>query len=161
MTYKNGVKEYVLTGVLFGVPMGLLFGLIHFDWLLGVISGVFSGVLYALLILIFLKRQEKKYNKKRLELAQERRIICDGAATVSGNGGWMFLTEYGLEFYPHKLNLSTQEVLIPISTIQSVSINKNQIVINANGIVFPILVTHNKEWKKQIEDVLLFRSESM
>ena len=154
MTYKNGVKEYVLTGVLFGVPMGLLFGLIYFDWLLGVISGVFGGVLYALLIFIFLKHQEKKYNKKRLELAQERRIICDGAATVSGNGGWMFLTEYGLEFYPHKLNLSTQEVLIPISTIQSVSINKNQIVINANGIVFPIHVTHNKEWKKQIEAAL-------
>ncbi len=159
MTYKNGAKEYFLTGVLFGVPMGILFGFIYFDLLLGVLAGVFSGALYALLIFAFIKFQEKKYDKKRMELALERRIICDGAATIGGNGGWLFLTEYGLEFYPHKVNLSTQEIMIPISTVQSVGINKNQIIVCANGITFPILVTHSKEWKWQIENALIYRFE--
>lgn len=29
---------------------------------------------------------EKKFDKKRAEIAGERKIICDGAATVHGNG---------------------------------------------------------------------------
>mgnify|MGYP003301071729 CR=1 FL=1 len=38
MTYKNGIKEYALTGVMFGVPMGILFGLMHLSLLLGIIT---------------------------------------------------------------------------------------------------------------------------
>ena len=154
MTYKNGIKEYALTGVMFGVPMGILFGLMHLSLLLGVITGFLCGFLFAFLIFLFVKYQEKKFDKKRTEIAKERKIICDGGATINGNGGWMFFTENGIEFYPHKINISTKEIVIPTNTIESVKTNKNQILVSANGKTIAIVVSHNKEWKKQIEDAL-------
>ena len=154
MTYKNGLKEYALTGVMFGVPMGILFGLMHLSLLLGVITGFLCGFLFAFLIFLFVKYQEKKFDKKRTEIAKERKIICDGGATINGNGGWMFFTENGIEFYPHKINISTKEIVIPTNTIESVKTNKNQILVSANGKTIAIVVSHNKEWKKQIEDAL-------
>ena len=96
MTYKNGIKEYALTGVMFGVPMGILFGLRQLSLLLGVITGFLCGFLFAFLIFLFVKYQEKKFDKKRTEIAKERKIICDGGATINGNGGWMFFTENGI-----------------------------------------------------------------
>lgn len=158
MTYKNGVKEYVLTGVLFGVPMGILFGIIYFDLFLGIFSAILCGLLYTLLIFAFLKFQEKKYDKMRIEIAKERRIICDGAATVYGNGGWMFLTEMGIEFRPHKINFSTNDIMIPISIIKTVQTKRNRLVINTTDYTVSVIVTHSKEWKKQIEDALAAHS---
>ncbi|MBQ5808858.1 MAG: hypothetical protein IIW21_03775 [Clostridia bacterium] len=154
MTYKNGIKEYALTGVMFGVPMGILFGLMHLSLLLGVITGFLCGFLFALLIFLFVKYQEKKFDKKRAEITKERKIFCDGAATINGNGGWLFFTENGLEFYRHKINISTKEIVIPINTIKTVNTYRNQIIINAGENPVVILVSHNKEWKKQIEDAL-------
>lgn len=154
MTYKNGIKEYVMTGVLFGAPMGLLFGLMYFDFILGIISGVVCGILFAFLIFLFVKFQEKQFAKKRAEMEKERRIICDGGATLDGNGGWMFFTDIGLEFYPHKMNLSTKEVIIPASAIDGVRTAKNQLIISTDGKDVAIVVSHNKEWKKQIESAL-------
>ena len=154
MTYKNGIKEYALAGVMFGVPMGFLFGFMHRSLLFGIIAGFFCGFLFTLLIFLFMKYQEKKFDKKRTEIARERKIICDGVATINGNGGWMFFTENGIEFYPHKINISTKEIVIPMNTIESVKTNKNQILVQANGKTIAILVSHNNEWKKQIEDAL-------
>ncbi|MBE6595727.1 MAG: hypothetical protein E7644_08015 [Ruminococcaceae bacterium] len=154
MTYKNGIKEYTLTGVIFGVPMGILFGLIHLSLLLGIITGFLCGFLFTLLIFLFMKYQEKKFDKKRTEIAKERKIICDGAATINGNGGWLFFTENGIEFYPHKINISTEEIVIPMNTIESVTANKNQILVRASGKTVEIVVSHNKGWKKQIEGAL-------
>ncbi len=155
MIYKNGIKEYTLTGVLFGIPMGIAFGFMHLDLLLGIISGILCGFLFALLIFIFVKYQEKKFDKKRIEIAKVRKIICDGPATINGNGGWLFFTENGLEFYPHKINFSTKELLMPINTIKKVNTYRNQITINAGENPVIILVSHNKEWKKQIDALLV------
>jgi len=41
----------------------------------------------------------------------------------------MFFTEYGLEFYPHKINISQKNLMIPINSIKSVKTNKNQIIV--------------------------------
>ena len=155
MTYKNGIKEYTMTTLLFGVPMGFLFGLKHQSALLGVISGILCGCLFTLLTFLFVKRQEKKYDKKRIEIAKERKVICDGGATVQGNGGWMFFTDYGLEFYPHKINLSKDDLIIPINTIKSVETNKNQLIVDTTeNLKFAIVVSHNKEWLKQIKQYI-------
>lgn len=155
MIYKNGVKEYTLTTFLFGIPMGILFGIMTWDVLNGVIFGVLGGLLFTLLMYSFIKFQEKKYDKMRLEIARERKIICDGAATIQGNGGWMFFTEKGLEFYPHKLNVSRDSMMIPISEIKSVSTNKNQIIVDSTSdSKLIIVVSHNEEWMKQIQSYI-------
>ena len=152
MIYKNGIKEYLLITVLFGVPTGIIYGLFKFNLLAGVVYGVLSGLLFTLLMFVFIKIQEKKFNQKRIEIAEERKIICDGGATVNGNGGWMFLTEKGIEFYPHKINFSTEEIIIPTNMIEAVKTHKNQIVVStANKSTVAIVVSHNKEWKKQIQ----------
>ena len=154
MTYKNGIKEYSLSAALFGIPMGVIHGLGKASVIQGVIYGVICGVLFALFLFIFISITEKKFDKKREEIAKERKIICDGAATINGNGGWMFFTEYGIEFYPHKINFSTKEIIIPINTIESVKTHRNQIIVSADGKAVAILVSHNSEWKEQIDAVL-------
>ena len=106
MTYRNGIKEYFSTGILFGIPMGLFFGLVHLNLIVGLIGGIMSGALFAFLIFLFCKVMEKKFIKKHEEISRERKIICDGGATYEGLGGWLFFTENALEFYPHKINYS-------------------------------------------------------
>ena len=159
MVYKNGLKEYSLTTVLFGVPTGILLGLSKLSFMVGVVSGILSGLLFTLLMFLFIKVQEKKFDKKRIEIAKERRIICDGGATINGNGGWMFLTENGIEFYPHKINISTKEIKIPVSMIEAVKAQKKQIRVTANGKTIAIVVSQNKEWKKQIESTIVNYSQ--
>lgn len=152
MTYKNGIKEYTMTTLLFGGPMGLWYGLVSQSALLGVISSIFCGCSFTLLIFLFVKKQEKKYDKKRFEISQKRQIICDGGANVQGSGGWLFFTEYGLEFYPHKFNISQKGLMIPMSEIELVKTNKNQIIVDTTKKeTFTIVVSHNKEWAEQIK----------
>lgn len=156
MIYRNGIKEYSLMALLFGIPMGLLFGIRSLSLIVGVIFGVLSGFLFAFLMFLFVKFQEKKFDKKREEIAKERKVICDGGATVQGTGGWMFFTEQGIEFYPHKINFSQENLMIPMNMIESVKTNKNQIIINTTeNLTFAIVVSHNKEWKQQIESALV------
>lgn len=155
MTYKNGIKEYTISTLLFGGPMGFLYGIMNQSALIGVISGIFCGCFFTLLIFGFVKIQEKKYDKKRFEIAKERKIVCDGGANVQGNGGWMFFTEYGLEFYPHKINISQKGLMIPISVIKSVKTNKNQLIVDTiENSTFAIVVSHNKEWVEQIKQYI-------
>lgn len=156
MTYKNGIREYLLLAVCYGVPMGIIFGLWQKSVLVGIISGAMCGILYGVIMFLFVKSQEKKFDKMREQIASERKIICDGGATLHGNGGWLFLTEYGLEFYPHKVNFSRQEMRISLKSINAASVLGKSILISVkestNAIT--IIVTHNKEWQKQITDAV-------
>ena len=152
MVYKNGMREYFMTTLLFGIPIGLLQGLVHRSILLGATAGIFCGVSFSLLLFLFVKIQEKKYDKKRLEIARERKIVCDGGATIQGNGGWLFLTDYGLEFYPHKINVSQKDLMISKSTIKSVKTNKNRLVVDViDNTTIEFVVSHNKEWLEQMK----------
>ena len=156
MTYKNGIREYLLLAVCYGVPMGIIFGLWQKSVLVGIISGAMCGILYGVIMFLFVKSQEKKFDKMREQIASERKIICDGGATLHGNGGWLFLTEFGLEFYPHKINFSRQEMRISLKSINAASVLGKSILISVkestNAIT--IIVTHNKEWQKQITDAI-------
>jgi hypothetical protein len=156
MTYKNGIREYLLLAVCYGVPMGIIFGLWQKSVLVGIISGAMCGILYGVIMFLFVKSQEKKFDKMREQIASERKIICDGGATLHGNGGWLFLTEYGLEFYPHKVNFSRQEMRISLKSINAASVLGKSILISVKEYTnaITIIVTHNKEWQKQITDAV-------
>jgi len=155
MTYKTGFKGYFLLGVCYGVPMGVVFGLMFMSAVLGLVTGVLAGVLFGGGMFLASKIAERKFDKKRAEIAAQRRIICDGAATIQGNGGWMFLTDFGIELYPHKLNFSTKELMLPLAMIAGVRTKGNKIVIATwDRIEFHIVVAKNKEWKAQIENAV-------
>jgi hypothetical protein len=136
--------------------MGIIFGLWQKSVLVGIISGAMCGILYGVIMFLFVKSQEKKFDKMREQIASERKIICDGGATLHGNGGWLFLTEYGLEFYPHKVNFSRQEMRISLKSINAASVLGKSILISVKEYTnaITIIVTHNKEWQKQITDAV-------
>ena len=156
MTFRNGIKEYVASALLFGVPMGIVFGLMFWDAVLGVITGVLSGCLFALLIAMFVKSQEKNYDTMRADIAKKRNVFCDGGATIQGNGGWLFFTDFGLEFYPHRFNTSPQNVIIPAKNIKSVNTRKNKLtIVTTENQSIAIVVAHNKEWSELITSCVL------
>ncbi len=153
MTYKSGIKEYATVAVIYGSLMGVFLGLANQSIAVGLLATVFCGVLFSFLIFLFSKPMEKKFSQKmRAEIEKEQRIICDGAATIQGNGGWLFLLEDAILFCPHKINFSTKKMKIPLSVIESVKAQKNQIVITTfKQTKITVIVCQNKEWQKQIE----------
>ena len=155
MTYKNGIKEYVLITVMFGLPMGALLGFVNSSITAGLISGIFSGLLFSFFMFLFSKSMEKKFAKMRAEIKKEKTVICDGAATVAGNGGWLFLCKDALEFYPHKINISTKEIKILLADITSVEVYKNQIILATAQGALSIVVCQSKEWQKHIQSFIL------
>ncbi len=159
MTFRNGTKEYLSMLFIYGSIMGLLYGLMDQSLVKGIVLGLINGSLFTGATYVSCRYQEKKFDDKREEIVRQRNIICDGRATWQGNGGWLFFTDFGLEFYPHKINVSRNKLTIPANTIKSVIAKKNQIVVDtADNSTFVIVVSHNKEWKKQIEARLTFEA---
>ncbi len=152
MVYKNTIKDYVLSATVFGVPMGLLFGVMYFSIILGVICGIACVLFFGLFVFFFSKAMERKFGRLREKISAERHITCDGAATLNGNGGWMYFTEYGLEFYPHKINLNTNSVALPTASIKATAVEKNRltVVTDIYG-TFIFIVVKPKEWQKHID----------
>ncbi len=160
MIYRNGIKEYSLSFLIFGGCMGIFFGIVSRSIPIGLLCGLFSGLLFALLMWAITKLLEIKFNKKRKEIAKKREIICDGGATIQGSGGWMYLSKQGLEFYPHKINISTEPILIPITNILGADVQKNKLVIATSGNRNIIaVVAHAKEWKMHIDECVASYAE--
>jgi hypothetical protein len=159
MVYRNGWREFFNASVSFGLPMSLFF-IIRYGVALGLAGGVLSGLLFGAVMTIIVRVTEKKFAKMRAEIAADRRVICDGGATWQGLGGWMFLTEAGLEFYPHKFNHGKQNFAIPTEEMVSVRVKRNIVTVAlTNGSEVSAVVSHAKEWEKQIKAVILPSSD--
>ena len=114
MVYKNEVKDYVLICLGGGLVFGLLEGLIMSNMITGLISGAFFGVAFLVFMVIFTNNLEKKSAQLRAEIAKVRKIICEGPANhkkgANAIGGWLFLSEDAIEFYPHKMNIKAENI---------------------------------------------------
>lgn len=154
MVYRNGLKEFFILAVSFGAPMSVFF-ILQYGIVAGLVGGVSAGLLFGGSMTLVTRGMGKKFAGLRAEIAAERRIICEGGATWQGIGGWMFLTEAGLEFYSHKLNHARKDFAIPLSELAEVRVNRNLLVIVLkNNTGLEVAVSKNKEWKKQIDAVL-------
>jgi hypothetical protein len=159
MVYRNGWKEFFITAISFGIPMSLFF-IIQYGITLGLAGGVLAGVLFGGAMTLVTRGTEKRFAKLRTEIVSDRRVICDGGATWQGLGGWMFLTEAGLEFYPHKLNHGSQNFAIPTEELVSVTVKRNIVSVTLqNGGEVAVVVSHAKEWQAQIQAVILPSSD--
>ena len=159
MVYRNGWKEFFITAIGFGAPMSLFF-IIQYGFALGLAGGVLAGLLFGGAMTLVTRGTEKRFAKLRTEIVSDRRVICDGGATWQGLGGWMFLTEAGLEFYPHKLNHSSQNFAIPTEELVSVTVKRNMVSVTLqNGGEVAVVVSHTKEWQAQIQAVILPSSD--
>ena len=158
MVYKNGFKEYLGTFVYCTVVYGVLMGLFNNNMTSGIISGVVFGAIFTLFLAFFAKSTEKKSAKIRAEIAEDRDIICEGPATYqkgAAAGGWLFLSDCALEFFPHKMNIGGTSVLINLGNITKVATGFNRIKIyTEGGNVYSFTVNKAKLWMKAINNML-------
>ena len=154
MIYRNGWKEFLITAVSFGLPMSLFF-IIRYGVPLGLAGGILSGFLFGGVMTLFTRGTERKFKSMREEISADRRVICDGAATWQGLGGWMFLTEAGLEFYPHKFNHGKQNFAIPTEELASVRVKRSIVTVSLiNGGEVAVVVAQSKAWATMIRSVI-------
>ena len=154
MVYRNGWREFFITAVSFGLPMSLFF-IIRYGFALGLAGGITAGILFGGIMTLLTRGTEKKFRHMRAEIAADRRIICDGAATWQGLGGWMFLTEAGLEFYPHKFNHGKQNFAIPTNELAAVRVKRNIVTVTlTSGGEVAVVVAHAKAWATMIRSVI-------
>ena len=164
MIHKNGIKQYVIvcciSGLFFGLFMGLWNGLTSGSLKTGIIAGIVAGgalgVLYTLASALFSKYIEKKAEYMRAEILKNRMIICEGPANhkkgVNAIGGWLFLTNNSIEFYPHKVNIGGQNIIIPSEFVISATTKVNRIIIQTKSENYIFAVNKSKLWEKSIKE---------
>ena len=135
--------------------MGLFWG----NMTMGIRAGVLFGVLFTVTMAIFTKHIEKKSVHLRAEISKVRKIICEGPANhkkgVNAIGGWLFLSEDAIEFYPHKMNIGGQNIPILLDDISNVETKSNQLKIQTKEkVTFTFVVNKAKLWKQSITEIL-------
>ena len=158
MVYKNGTKEYVTMALSCGLSYGLMMWLLNGDFTSALISGVMFGTLFTLVMLLFIKSQEKKFLKFGEELRKTKTVICEGPANhkkkFNAIGGWLYLCEEELKFFPHKINVNAQELTIALADIKAVNIKSNQLFVQTSLTEIRFVVNQAPLWKKTIEERL-------
>ena len=122
MVYDNDFKNFLLAGVIFAFPMGILYSAMMQNIIFGILLGTFAGCMFAFLLWIVLKKVQKSSAKLRQKINPVYKIICEGPATWNGNGGWLFVTEATVEFYPHKVNFDRGAFAYWLSDIARVDV---------------------------------------
>ena len=155
MVLKNSKYTFLLMGLVYGVAMGLVYGL-QGNMTAGLIAGGFCGVMFGGAIYVFNNRLEKKAQTLFQQVGSMRIVICQGSANyrkspINAIGGWMFLTEAALEFYPHKANLGGRNVPVMLRDIVSTSVTGNVLTVKTPTQSYGFNVIKAKIWKEQID----------
>jgi hypothetical protein len=159
MVYKNGIKEWTLMCCGCGLAYGFFISLFYGDMTMGIIAGVLCGTLFTLCRAIFSKLIEKKSAHLRAEISKVRKIICEGPANhkkgANSIGGWLFLSEDAIEFYPHKMNIGGQNIPILIDDILNIETKSKQLKIHTKANeTFTFVVNKANLWKQSITEIL-------
>lgn len=159
MVYKNGIKEWAIMCCGCGLTYGFIMGLMRDNMTSGIISGILFGGVFTLCMALFSKHIEKKSAQLRAEIAKVRKIICEGPANhkkgANAIGGWLFLSEDAIEFYPHKMNIKAENIPILLDDILNVETQGNQLKIQTKtGSAYTFVVNKSKLWKQSITEIL-------
>lgn len=159
MVYKNGFKEYSIAFCIFGIIYGLIHGLFHWDIMRGIIVGLISATIFTISAVLNSKRIEKKVALIRLEISKAGKIICEGPANnkkaIVAIGGWLFVSQDTIEFYPNKKNKKRQNVTIIIDDIVSIKTKLNQLKIYVKeDKTYTFVVNKANLWKQAIMEIL-------
>lgn len=127
---KSFARTALITGAAFGIPMGVLAGIV-----IGLARGLSGGVLFALQIAAasgltfgvamagFMAIQRRRFVQARPEFTGEE-LLHDGPANHflngEGVGGWLFLTKERLLFRSHPFNIQRHELSVPLTEIAEV-----------------------------------------
>ncbi len=148
-TFGDVLKLSFIGGVMYGLLMGIVGGSVN----VGIATGIFFWWGFSLLIYLFAKGIEKRVQPLREEISAKRKIICEGGTTVNGIGGWMFLTEDAVEFYPHKANFGGNAFYIALDEIVEVTV-KGKLIIKKRDYTYELAAVKPHVWKDYIEKML-------
>jgi len=135
----------MLGGLVFGVVMMMALGPF------GILSGVLFGGLFGLAMQIMAGSLEKKWASKRAEISASKTILVEGGANLDGNGGWLFVTEEGVEYYTHKANFDQRTLIFAHTEIQAIQKEGGKLVIVANNTKYVFVVNYVDRWLQIIQ----------
>ena len=133
---KNFLRNALITGLPFGLVMGLMFSERGGSALA---MGIANGVLFGCAMAGFMALQQKR-SLKLLAGYEAEGLVHHGPANFGRAGGWLVLTKQRLVFAPHKMNLGLgKPIEIAASDIAGARPGDGVL---ANKIA---VVTHNKQ----------------
>ena len=161
MIIKGGEKYIIKIACFVGVPfvvipliIGLLFYIPFIK--LGVLD-FFIIIVILLFFKLWFKFVEKKVVKLREEILKERKIICEGLASNKTDrviGGWLFLSEAAVEFYPYNVNGEVKSVAILLDDIVNIEVKKDLLIVKSNSKEFVFKVYNAPLWEEMIKKEL-------
>ncbi len=158
------IKIILLSIILFGLPMGFVFGVFYKNFRIGLLSALASGLLFGLIMTSFIYFQSAKFKKLGTEMPGL--IYGDGANHLIKNesvGGYLFLFEDHILFKSHSLNMQSHDLSIPIKDIVTMK-RFNNLGIVPNGLSISTLENDERfvvfNVKKWIDKISKIKSES-
>lgn len=146
------MRRMIINAIVSGLVFGYLVSLMFFflisvtdslmaalkAWLLLGLAGALVWVACVVPLLLF---QNAKAKKMCRIIESQGRVLFNGPAGhfrgMISDGGWLYLTDEGLLFKPHKMNLSWQDVWIPNAMIVGVERYKNMGIVS-NGLLLTL-----------------------
>ena len=161
MIIKGGEKYIIKIACFVGVPfvvIPLIIGLLFYSPFikLGVLD-FFIIIVILLFFKLWFKFIEKKVVKLREEILKERKIICEGLASNKTDrviGGWLFLSEAAVEFYPYNVNGEVKSVAILLDDIVNIEVKKDLLIVKSSSKEFVFKVYNAPLWEEMIKKEL-------
>lgn len=135
----------MIGGLCFGLFMGLM--MIEYFFLIFILCGISFGLLFFGMIAAFSSSLEKKtVTKFREEVSQKGEIYFEGAANLKGNGGWLFVTQNGIEHRVHNMNFNTQPTILSHSDVVSIKKQGNKLAVKTAQNEYAFVVNDVDRW---------------
>ena len=160
---QSWFKTAILSAVLYGIPMGLLFAIMSGQWavglLIGIIGGAVFGATFTLLIRAFANRQASKFRANPPDFGAEC-VLLEGPANhfkgIESVGGYLWLTDGRLHFASHSKNIQNHTWTTKLCDIRDVTSTKTLGLID-NGLQITtaegterFVVNKNNSWAEMI-----------
>lgn len=169
-TFSDWIKFGIITGALYGFFMGIFMGIFmsftfpldpETNLMLGIFVGLFFGTVYTISMALIASSIAKKAKPLREEISKVRKIVCEGPAThkksainLKNVGGWLFLSEDAIEFYPLKLYVGGKNVGVPLDDIKKIERTGNIISISTTEETYQFIVDKGNLWEETINKTL-------
>jgi uncharacterized membrane protein (UPF0136 family) len=161
---KKRSKNVILSGIFFGVFMGIFATFRYGISWIALVQGVLCGILFGVFMYLF-SNSKKIKQQTQVEITEDDVLIYSGDANhnvkLEGVGGKLYLFSNKLQFQSHKLNIQSHGLIIEITQIEKVAIY-NTLGLIPNGLVITttegktekFVVNDRKVWKAEIEKLL-------
>ena len=157
------LKAAILSGVLYGIPMGILFSFQSGRWDIGLPMGILAGLLFGAvftrLIRTFTQRQTAKFRVDAPDFGTESVLMegpCNHFKGVEGVGGYLWLTDGRVHFASHSFNVQNYVWTAQLRDIRDAAAVKtlglidNGIQISTAEATERFVVNNSKTWTEMI-----------